>query len=334
MTAEAGLRGKKVFVTGADGFIGSHLAERLVREGARVRALGLYNPQGSAGWLDTISPEVRAEMDVRLGDIRDARFMEDACRDVEVVFHLAALISIPYSYEAPASYVETNVTGTLHVLEAARRVGCRRVIHTSTSEVYGTPETTPITESHPLRAQSPYAATKIGADQLALSYHRSFETPVVVLRPFNTYGPRQSTRAILPSLLTQMLRGKRQIAVGRLDPRRDLTFVGDTVEGFLRAAQAPGIEGETIQLGTGQAVSMAELFELCRQCVGIDAAPVVQAERVRPDKSEVLVLLSDPARAKARLGWQPQVGIAEGLGQTARWLERNLDRYPGQRLHV
>jgi NAD dependent epimerase/dehydratase len=330
----ADLAGRRVLVTGADGFIGSHLCERLCAEGAKVRALCLYNPQGSWGWLDTASPEVRAALDVRLGDIRDARFVEAACAEIDVVFHLAALISIPYSYVAPASYVDTNVTGTLNVLEAARRAGCTRVIHTSTSEVYGTPRDLPIRETHPLCAQSPYAATKVAADQLALSFQRSFGTPVVVLRPFNTYGPRQSTRAVLPTILTQLLRGQRQIALGRLDPRRDLTFVADTVDGFVRAALTPGIDGETIHLGTGSTVSIAELFAACCAALGVEAEVKPDPKRVRPADSEVEVLLSDPALAAERLGWRPRIDLAQGLRLTADWLRRNLDRYPGEGLHV
>jgi NAD dependent epimerase/dehydratase len=328
------LAGRRVLVTGADGFIGSHLCERLVAEGARVRALGLYNPQGSWGWLDTASAETRAALDVRLGDIRDGRFVETLCADVEIVFHLAALISIPYSYVAPASYVDTNVTGTLHVLEAARRTGVGRVVHTSTSEVYGTPKDLPIRESHPLCAQSPYAATKVAADQLALSYQRSFGTPVVVLRPFNTYGPRQSTRAVLPTILTQLLRGAREIELGRLDPRRDLTFVGDTVDGFVRAALTPALEGTTIQLGTGHTVSIGELFTACCQAVGVQASVKEDPRRVRPADSEVEVLLSDPALAAEKLGWRPHTSLAQGLALTVDWLRQNLERYPAGVHHV
>ncbi|HEY0710136.1 MAG TPA: GDP-mannose 4,6-dehydratase [Polyangia bacterium] len=328
------LKNRRVLVTGADGFIGSHLVERLVAEGAHVRALCIYNPQGSWGWLDTASADVRAAIDVRLGDIRDGRFVEELCKDVEIVFHLAALISIPYSYVAPASYVETNVTGTLHILEAARRTGVTRVIHTSTSEVYGTPKHVPITEAHPLVAQSPYAATKVAADQLALSYQRSFGTPVVVLRPFNTYGPRQSTRAVLPTILTQLLRGKREIELGRLDPRRDLTFVTDTCDGFVKAALAPDIEGSTIQLGTGVTVSIGELFTACCAAVGVEAVVKEDPRRVRPADSEVEVLLSDPSLAAEKLGWHPRVALAEGLRLTADWLRDNLNRYPVGGHHV
>ena len=303
------LRGKRVLVTGADGFIGSHLVERLVSEGADVRAFCLYNSHGSWGWLDRASSDVRGRLDVRLGDVRDARFVEQACEGVDVVLHLAALIAIPYSYVAPESFVDTNVRGTLNVLEGARRAKVGRFVHTSTSEVYGTPDTLPIRETHPLNAQSPYAATKVAADQLALSYQRSFEVPVVVLRPFNTYGPRQSTRAVLPTMLAQLLAGKTEISLGRLDTRRDLTFVEDTVDGFVRAASVAGIEGDTIQLGTGEAWSITDMFEAACRALQKTARIVTDPRRLRPDASEVLVLQSDPAYAAARLGWHPSVSL-------------------------
>ncbi len=326
------LNGARVLVTGADGFIGSHLVERLVAVGADVRAFCLYNSQGSLGWLDR--SDVRERIEVRLGDIRDARFVEAACDGVEVVFHLAALIAIPYSYTAPESFVDTNVRGTLNVLEAARRARVRRMVHTSTSEVYGTPASLPIRETHPLQAQSPYAATKVAADQLALSYHLSFGVPVVVLRPFNTYGPRQSTRAVLPTILTQLLDGKREIQLGRLDTRRDLTFVADTVEGFLRAAEAPGVDGATLQLGTGRAVTVEEVFRLAAKVIGVDARPVLDERRLRPDASEVLVLESDPQLARERLGWSAQVSLEEGLTRTVAWLRENAHLYRSGFLHV
>ena len=328
------LAGKKVLVTGADGFIGSHLTERLVAEGADVRAMCLYTSQGSWGWLDTASAEVRDKLDVVLGDIRDAEWVADTCKDVEVVFHLAALIAIPHSYKAPRSFLETNVTGTLNVLEAARRTGVRRVIHTSTSEVYGTPDTLPIRETHPLNAQSPYAASKLAADQFALSYHRSFDVPVVVLRPFNTYGPRQSTRAVLPTILTQLLAGKREIQLGRLDTKRDLTFVTDTADGFVRAATADGVVGDVIQLGTGESPSIEEVFKAACRVTGVDARAVVDPRRLRPDPSEVMVLLSDPAKAKEKLGWTPTHTIEQGLTKTAEWLKKNLDLYKVDVLHT
>jgi UDP-glucose 4-epimerase len=328
------LAGRRVLVTGADGFIGSHLAERLVEVGAEVRAFCLYTSQGTWGWLDDAPASVRDRLDVRLGDIRDARFVEASCEGVEVVFHLAALIAIPYSYQAPESFVDTNVRGTLNLLEAARRAGVRRFVHTSTSEVYGTPATLPIRETHPLKAQSPYAATKVAADQLALSYHLSFGVPVVVLRPFNTFGPRQSTRAVLPAILTQLLAGKREIDLGRLDTRRDLTYVSDTVEGFLAAGARDGIDGETVQLGTGVAASIGELFEMACRVTGAQARPRTDPRRLRPDASEVLVLQSDPSYAAERLGWRPRVSLEEGLARTAEWLRGHLGRYHVGHLHV
>jgi NAD dependent epimerase/dehydratase len=315
-----GLVGTRVLVTGADGFIGSHLVERLVNEGADVRAFCIYNSRGSAGWLDETSASTRAALDIRLGDIRDARFVERAIDGVELVFHLAALIAIPYSYVAAESFVDTNVRGTLNVLEAAVRARVRRVIQTSTSEVYGTPDELPIRETHPLNAQSPYAATKVAADQLALAYHRTYELPVVVLRPFNTYGPRQSERAVLPTMIRQLLAGQREIRLGRLDTRRDLTFVTDTVDGFVRAATAPDIDGRTIQLGTGRSESIGQLFEIAKALTGSHAVAVQDAARLRPDASEVTALLSDPALAWESLGWTARTGLEEGITETIGWI--------------
>lgn len=328
------LAGRVILVTGADGFIGSHLVERLIAEGARVRAFCLYNPQGSWGWLDHAAADVRAAIDVRLGDIRDPGFVSEACRGVEIVLHLAALIAIPYSYIAPESFVMTNVAGTLNVLEGVRRHGVARVVHTSTSEVYGTPEELPIRENHPLRAQSPYAATKVAADQLALAYHRSFGVPVTILRPFNTYGPRQSARAVLPTILTQLIAGRTEVELGRTDTRRDLTFVADTVDGFVRASYRPGLEGETIQLGTGRAVSVQELFDLAVQAVGTAATIRVDPRRLRPDPSEVLVLQSSPDRARGLLGWEARVSLEDGIARTVDWLRTNMSAYRPNELHV
>lgn len=320
--------GRRVLVTGSDGFIGSHLTEALVKEGAAVRAVCFYNSQGSLGWLDTIEPEVRGALDVRLGDIRDARFVEECCRGIETVFHLAALISIPYSYQAPESFIDTNVRGTLNVLEGVRRAGCARLVHTSTSEVYGTPTTIPIRESHPLRGQSPYSATKIAADKLCEAFSCTFDVPVVVLRPFNTFGPRQSARAVIPTILLQLLRRAPQIRLGNLEPRRDMTFVSDTVAGFLAAGLARGIEGETIQLGTGRAESVGEILAAAMRVCAQDATVVVCGERVRPPQSEVMVLQSDSSRAAELLGWQAQVSLEGGLQRTADWLCKHLDRFP------
>jgi len=322
----SGTAGGRVLVTGADGFMGSHLVERLLADGARVRAFCLYNSNGARGWLDEVPPS--PSLEVRLGDVRDGRFVEEACRDVEVVYHLAALIAIPYSYQAPQSFVETNVTGTLNVLEAARRAGCRRVVHASTSEVYGTAETLPIRETHPLKAQSPYSASKIAADKLCEAYAASYGVPVVVVRPFNTYGPRQSTRAVLPTILTQLLAGADELKLGSLEPRRDLTYVADTIDGFVRAGTADALPaGEVVHLGTGEAVSVQELAERAMAVVGHRARLVRDPERVRPQESEVMALVSDPARAAQRLGWRPQTSLDEGLRRTAEWFRTRLDRY-------
>jgi len=327
-------KGRNVLVTGADGFIGSHLAERLFVLGANVRAFCFYNSNASLGWLDDSEPAVKKGLDVRLGDIRDARFVEEACRGVDTVFHLAALIAIPYSYTAPESFVDTNVKGTLNVLEGARRAGCRRMVNTSTSEVYGTPDDVPIRETHPLQGQSPYSASKIAADKLCEAYYCSFEVPVVTLRPFNTYGPRQSTRAVLPTILVQLLAGKKEVRLGRLDTKRDLTFVEDSVEGFLKAGEVGGIEGKVIQLGTGRTVSIGEIFQSACDVLGVKACVVQEEERMRPDGSEVMILLSDPSKAKHLLGWEASIPMEEGLMRTARWLEGHIHLYDPERYHV
>ena len=319
------LTGRRVLVTGADGFIGSHLVERLVAEGAEVRALCLYTSNGTHGWLDEADPDVRDAVDLRLGDIRDAGLVRDLAEGCDLVLHLASLIAIPYSYLAPASFVETNVIGALNVLEAVRASGAT-MINTSTSEVYGTPESVPISEAHPLRAQSPYAASKIAADKLCESYATSFGTDVATLRPFNTYGPRQSMRAVIPTVLTQLLAGANEVRLGNLSPRRDFTFVSDTVDGFVRAATVGMQPGETVQLGTGRTVSVGEVVDLCRTVTGReDAEVVVEDERIRPDGSEVEVLLSDPSVARDRFGWVPSVGLEDGLRATAAWI---ADRRP------
>ena len=325
-----GLERKKVLVTGADGFIGSHLTEALVAAGADVRAFCLYNSNASRGWLDQLDATIANKVDFRLGDIRDGRFVEDACRGVDIVFHLAALIAIPYSYVAPESFVDTNVRGTLNVLEGVRRAGCGRMVQTSTSEVYGTPATLPIRETHPLQGQSPYSASKIGADKMCEAYFSSFDVPVVTLRPFNTYGPRQSARAVIPTILEQLLRGKTHIELGSLDPKRDLTYVGDTVNGFLKAATSPGLEGKTIQLGTGRTESIRDVFRAACSALNVEAEVTQRAERVRPSKSEVMVLHSDPSLAAELLDWKANISLEQGLGLTAEWMKKELHRYrPG-----
>ncbi len=314
------VKGRRILVTGADGFIGSHLVERLVQDGADVRALCLYTSQGGHGWLDESPAEARDAVDLRLGDIRDAGLVRDLVEGCDLVLHLASLIAIPYSYLAPRSFVETNVIGVLNILEAVRSTGAT-MINTSTSEVYGTPETVPITEAHPLRAQSPYAASKIAADKLCESYAASFGVDVATLRPFNTYGPRQSMRAVIPTVLTQLLAGATEIRLGNLSPRRDFTFVSDTVDGFVRAASVGIARGEVVQLGTGSAVSIRELVDFCRTITGrTDAEVVVEDERIRPDGSEVEVLLSDPEVARTALGWSPDVTLEDGLRAVAAWI--------------
>jgi NAD dependent epimerase/dehydratase len=333
----ASLEGQRVLVTGADGFIGSHVVERLVAAGAVVRAFCLYNSNGSLGWLDE-SPEFLTAVDdgraeVVLGDIRDPEHVARSVGGVDAVLHLAALIAIPFSYVAPRSYVETNIIGTLNVLEAVRRHGTPRLVNTSTSEVYGTPEEVPITESHPLRGQSPYSATKIGADKMCESYALSFDTPVMTLRPFNTFGPRQSTRAVIPTVLSQLLAGAREIRLGDTTPQRDFTFVTDTADGFLRAAVADTEPGATIQLGTGRTVSVGEVVEMCRRVTGSDAEIVTDSDRIRPEGSEVQVLLSDPARALDELGWRPAIGLEDGLAMTADWLRPRVDPRTAGRYH-
>lgn len=324
------LSNARVLVTGAGGFIGSHLVERLLRDGAHVKAQVRYNSTGSWGWLEPYQDGSQPRLEVLSGDIRDGTFVAAAVSECDVVFHLAALIAIPYSYAAPASYVDTNINGTLNVLLAAKASGAR-VVHTSTSEVYGTPEQVPIRESHPLQGQSPYSASKIAADKLAESFHCSFDLPVTVLRPFNTYGPRQSTRAVLPTILTQLLAKKSRIQLGALWPRRDLTFVSDTVNGFIRAATCDAAIGRTVQLGTGRDISIGDLVQLALQTLVVETEIVAEDERMRPPNSEVGVLLSDPSLAAELLGWKPETSLEQGIAATAQWLEQNLARYNTER---
>lgn len=317
-----------VLVTGAGGFIGSHLVEALLRKNYRVRALIKYNGRGDWGNLNRASIGSHDKLDVRLGDVTDSHLVRDLVAGCEVVFHLAALVGIPYSFHATASYVTTNLCGTLNILEACKEVGVRRLIITSTSEVYGTARYTPIDEAHPLQAQSPYAASKIAADKLAESYFCSQGLPVIILRPFNTYGPRQSARAVIPAVMTQALKGAREVHLGNLSAERDLTFIDDSVNAFLLAADTPGIEGETIHFGQGHAISVGELAERCLEAVGSPAQIVSVAERRRPLKSEVELLLCDASKAKRVIGWQPRVPLNEGLRRTAAYLRDNLALYP------
>jgi UDP-glucose 4-epimerase len=316
-----GYRGKRVLVTGADGFIGSHLVEALVAQDAEVTALALYNAFGTTGWLDNLDDEVHEAVTVERGDVRDAGFMTRVVEGHDIVFHLAALIAIPYSYAAPQSYVDVNVSGTLNVLEAARRHAVGRVVHTSTSEVYGTALRTPIDEDHPLQGQSPYAASKIGADKMAEAFARSFDLPVVVLRPFNTFGPRQSERAIIPTVIRQALDPRcAAIRVGDLTPRRDFNYVGDTVDAFLRAGSASTLEyGIAYNSGSGQAVAVGEVVETVVALTGCGKTVESEEARFRPEKSEVRELLADAGRFAAATGWRPETGLRDGIERTIAW---------------
>jgi NAD dependent epimerase/dehydratase len=320
------LEGKSVVVTGAGGFIGGHLVERLVRDGARVRALCRYNSRNERGTLDWLEPNVLAEVEVVLGELRDVESVAAAIEGSEVVLHLGAQIAIPYSYVNPRDFLEVNVLGTLNVAQAALRHGVQRIVHTSTSEVYGTAQSVPITESHPLEPQSPYAASKVAADKLMDSYHRSFDLPVCVLRPFNTYGPRQSARAIIPTIISQALAGS-TLRLGSLHPRRDLTFVEDTAAGFVAAATSEAAVGRTIQLGTNHDVSVGDLVDMVAEVLGQELTVETDPARVRPDKSEVERLISGLELARELLGWEPTVDLREGLSRTTEWIERNTHRY-------
>jgi NAD dependent epimerase/dehydratase len=315
----------RVLVTGAGGFIGSHLVDALLDAGHDVRALVRYTSGGRWGNLE--HHRGTGAVDVRLGDVRDRGLVDAASSSCDVVLHLAALIGIPYSYDAPASYVDTNVTGTLHVLEAARRQGLSRVVVTSTSEVYGSATTVPMTEAHRLHAQSPYAATKIAADQLALSYRRAFDVPVLVMRPFNTYGPRQSARAILPTILGQLLGGAHALRLGNIEPRRDLTFVSDTVRAFVLAATADVGDVEVVHFGSGTAVSVGELAQLGMDAAGRVVPIEVDDGRLRPPASEVDLLLADASLARSVLGWTPKVTLEEGIRATLEDIRRAPERY-------
>jgi NAD dependent epimerase/dehydratase len=320
------LLGRHVLVTGAGGFIGSHLTEQLVRAGAKVRALVHYNGRNDWAHLEKLDADVRDSLDVVSGDIRDPFFVQSIVSGCDVIFHLAALIPIPYSYMAPAEFVSTNISGTLNVLEAARRHGTARVLHTSTSETYGTAIYTPINEKHPLQGQSPYSATKIGADKIAESYYRSFGTPVVTVRPFNTYGPRQSARAFIPTVVTQAL-SRDVIRVGSLDPVRDMTYVADTADGFVRAASAPDIEGMTINLGSGRAVTMGALLRLILEVVGRNVPVEEEQARKRPTNSEVMQLIADATIAHEKLGWTNRVPLEQGVARTVEWIREHLAEY-------
>ncbi len=323
----------KALITGADGFIGSHLTEALVRSGISTKAFVLYNSFGSWGWLDGAPKDVLSDLEVFAGDIRDPHGVRKAMEDCDVVFHLAALIAIPYSYHSPDSYVQTNVTGTLNLLQAARDKGIARFIHTSTSEVYGTARFVPITEEHPLQGQSPYSATKIAADQMAFSFYSSFELPVVTVRPFNTYGPRQSTRAVLPTIITQIASGERKLRLGSVHPTRDFNYVKDTVAGFLAAARAEKAVGQTINIGSNYEISVGDSAAMIAEIMGAEVQIESDEQRLRPTASEVERLWADNTKAKELCGWSPAYGghdgLRRGLTETIEWFTNpeNLARY-------
>lgn len=330
----------KVLVTGAGGFIGSHLVEALIGQGQSVRAFVHYNSRNTWGWLDACEPGPQGRLEVFTGDICDPFGVKDAMGGCDLVMHLAALIAIPYSYHSPGTYVDVNIKGTLNVLQAARELGVQRIIHTSTSEVYGTALFVPITEKHPLQGQSPYSATKIGADQLALSFYRSFDLPVTICRPFNTYGPRQSARAVIPTIILQISSGQRRIQIGALRPTRDFNYVQDTVDGFLALATAKGVEGEVINLGTGFDISIEEVAQLIAELMGVQIDFDLQDERLRPAKSEVERLQASSQKALQMTGWAPRFGGREGLKRglvlTIDWFTKkeNLNQYKSRHYSI
>lgn len=323
------LKGKKILVTGADGFIGSHLVEELMRRGHGVRAFVYYNSFNSWGWLDTLSIEQSRNIDVFAGDIRDPNGVAKAMEGCDVVFHLAALIAIPFSYHSPDSYVDTNIKGTLNVLQAARRFGTERVVVTSTSEVYGTAQYAPIDERHPFQGQSPYSATKIGADRLAESFYRSFDMPVIIARPFNTYGPRQSARAVIPTVITQLLSGESTLRLGSLSPTRDFNFVADTVDGFIALAECDAAIGEEVNIATGVEHTIGDVANFLVGELNPDAKIVTDEQRLRPDASEVFRLIGDNTKITTLASWQPTHDLHAGLRVTVDWFRKseNLARY-------
>lgn len=318
---------KKVLVTGADGFIGSHLTEELVKRGYKVRAFVFYNSFNTWGWLDTFPKEIMENIEIFQGDIRDPNGVREAMKGCDAVFHLAALIAIPFSYHSPDAYVDTNIKGTLNVLQAARDLGTERILVTSTSEVYGTALYVPIDEKHPYQGQSPYSATKIGADRLTESFYRSFSLPVTIVRPFNTYGPRQSARAVIPTIITQLLAGKEEIKLGSLTPTRDFNFVKDTANGFISIYESDRTIGEEINIATQKEISIGQLAEELIRQINPNARIICEEQRLRPEKSEVNRLLGANAKIKALTDWQPQFTLEQGLSQTIEFLKNNMDRY-------
>ena len=322
----------KALVTGAGGFIGSHLCEALAERGYKIKAFIRYNSRNSWGWLESSSH--KKEMEITSGDIRDYDSVKNAVKDVNMVFHLAALIGIPYSYISPLSYIKTNIEGTYNILQAAKELGVQRVIHTSTSEVYGTAQFIPISEKHPVNPQSPYAATKAGADFLALSFCRSFDLPVAIIRPFNTYGPRQSVRAVIPTIITQILSGKRKIKIGSLHPTRDLTYVKDIVEGFIAVAESEKSIGEVMNIGMNFEISIGDLGKLISKLINVEIKMEVEKERQRPEKSEVERLWADTKKAKSLLEWSPKYTLEQGLKETIEWFKGNLHFYKSEIYNV
>lgn len=323
---------KKILITGAGGFIGSHLTERCVELGYDVKAFVRYNSRNQWGWLE--QSEVKSEAEVICGDIRDFDSVKSAMKDCEEVFHLAALIGIPYSYVSPLAYVRTNVEGTYNVLQAARELELKNVLVTSTSETYGTAQYVPIDEKHPMVGQSPYSASKIAADQLAISYHRSFNMPVKIVRPFNTYGPRQSARAIIPTVITQILSGKKSIKLGNIHPTRDLTFVKDTVEGFIEISKVGKLNGEITNIGMKEEITVGDLVKLIAQLMDANVEIISDSQRVRPENSEVERLFCENEKIKARTSWNPKYNLESGLGATIEWLKDNLESYKPELYNV
>lgn len=318
---------KKVLVTGADGFIGSHLVEELLNEGYDVRAFVYYNSFNSWGWLDTLPKEKLEQIDVFTGDIRDPNGVKEAMKGIDEVYHLAALIAIPFSYHSPDSYVDTNIKGTLNILQAARDLGTKRILVTSTSEVYGTAQYVPIDELHPFQGQSPYSATKIGADRIAESFYRSFDMPITIVRPFNTYGPRQSARAVIPTIITQLLSGVEEIKLGSLTPTRDFNYVKDTARGFIEIAKSDKTIGQEVNIATQKEISIGELAEELIRQINPKAKIVCDEQRLRPEKSEVNRLLGSNIKIKELTNWEPKYTFSEGLAETIEFLKSNLDKY-------